>query len=63
MTFSKLSRITARDGRLPPGRRPRAFAIAPSAEGRPNRGLGGDVRAPKPITAEQVAWLRATRPA
>jgi hypothetical protein len=31
--------------------------------GRPNRNLGIDVRAPKPITPEQAKWLRANRAA
>lgn len=63
MTFAKLSKILADTGRLPPGGRPAASLIVPSAEGRPNRNLGIDVRAPKPITPEQAAWLRATRAA
>ena len=63
MTFSQLSAIMARDGRLPPGGRPQAFAVVRSAEGRPNRELGIEVRAPKPITPEQAAWLRRTRTA
>ncbi len=63
MTFSELSSIMAREGRLPPGGRPHAFAVVRSAEGRPNRELGIDVRAPKPVTPEQAAWLRRTRAA
>jgi hypothetical protein len=63
MTFSKLSRILADTGRLPPGGRPHASLIVGSAEGLPSRNLGIDVRAPKPITPEQAAWLRATRTA
>jgi hypothetical protein len=63
MTFSELSRIAARDGKLPPGRRPHASLIVRSAEGQPDRGLGIEVRAPKPITPAQAAWLRATRAA
>ncbi len=63
MTFSELSRIVARDGRLPAGGRPGAFAIALSAEGRPNRDASRGARAPKPITPEQAAWLRETRAA
>ena len=63
MTFTELSRIAARDGKLPPGGRPHASMIVRSAEGQPNRSLGIEVRAPKPITAAQAAWLRETRPA
>lgn len=63
MTFSELSRIAARDGRLPPGRRPHPSLIVRSAEGQPNRDLGIDVRAPNPITPAQAAWLRETRAA
>ena len=40
-----------------------ASFIVRSAEGRPNRDLGLPVRVPKPVTAEQAAWLRTTRPA
>lgn len=63
MTFSQLSRIVARDGKLPSGGRPAASFIVRSAEGRPSRDLGIDVRAPKPITPEQAAWLRSRRAA
>lgn len=63
MTFSKLTAFVAREGRLPPGGRPAASLFVRSAEGGPNRNLGIDVRAPKPITPEQAKWLRATRPA
>lgn len=63
MTFSELSRLLARDGRLPPGGRPHASFIVRSAEGLPSRDLGIDVRAPKPITPAQAAWLRAERAA
>ena len=63
MTFSELSKILADTGRLPPGRRPAASFVVRSAEGLPNRNLGIDVRAPKPITPAQAKWLRATRPA
>ena len=63
MTFSELSRIAARDGRIPPDRRPAASFVVRSAEGRPPRELGFGTRAPKPVTAEQAAWLRRTRPA
>lgn len=63
MTFPELSRIVARDRRVPAGDRPDAFAIAPSAESRPNRDLAAVPRAPKPITPEQAAWLRAGRAA
>ena len=61
MTFSQLSTIVAREGRIPPGGRPHASLIVRSAEGAPNRDLGIEVRAPKPITAAQAAWLRADR--
>ncbi len=63
MTFSELSKILADTGKLPPGARPVASVFLRSAEGLPSRKLGIDVRPPKPITAEQAAWLRATRPA
>lgn len=63
MTFSKLSKILADTGRLPPGGRPAASLIVRSAEGLPSRNLGIDVRAPKRITAEQAAWLREHRAA
>lgn len=63
MTFAKLSDIAVRTGKLPPGGRPHASLIVRSAEGGPNRDLGVDVRAPKPLTAEQAAWLRAPRAA
>jgi hypothetical protein len=61
MTFSELSRIAARDGKLPAGKRPHASLIVRSAEGQPDRSLGIEVRAPKPITPAQAAWLRAPR--
>ena len=63
MTFSALSRIAAREGRIPPNSRPAASFVVRSAEGRPSRGLGLGARAPKPITPAQAAWLRDTRPA
>lgn len=63
MTFSELSRIAARDGRVPPGSRPAASFVVRSAEGRPSRELAIGARAPKPVTAEQAAWLRRPRPA
>lgn len=63
MTFSELSRIAARERRLPAGVRPHASLIVCSAEGQPNRKLGIEVRAPKPITPAQAAWLRETRAA
>ena len=63
MTFSKLSKILADTGKLPPGARPAASAFLRSAEGLPSRNLGIDVRAPKRITPEQAAWLRETRAA
>ena len=63
MTFSKLTRIAARDGRITPERRPAASFVVRSAEGRPNRDLGIGAHGPKPITPEQAAWLRETRPA
>lgn len=63
MTFSELSRIAAREGRLPAGGRPHASLIVSSAEGQPNRDLGIEVPAPKPITPAQAAWLREGRAA
>ena len=63
MTFSQLSKILSDTGKLPPGGRPAASFVVRSAEGLPNRNLGIDVRAPKRITPEQAAWLRAIRPA
>ena len=63
MTFDQLSKILADTGKLPPEGRPAASLIVRSAEGLPNRNLGIDVRAPKRITPEQAAWLRATRAA
>ncbi|HWI08339.1 MAG TPA: hypothetical protein VNT54_12600 [Solirubrobacteraceae bacterium] len=63
MTFSELSRIAAREGRIPPERRPAASFVVRSAEGRPTRDRETGARAPKPITAQQAAWLRETRPA
>jgi hypothetical protein len=63
MTFTELYKILSDTGRLPPGGRPAASFIVPSAEGLPSRDLGIDVRAPKRITAEQAAWLRSERAA
>jgi hypothetical protein len=63
MTFSELSKILADTGKLPPGGRPAASFIVPSAEGLPSRTLGIDVRAPKPITPAQAKWLREQRAA
>ena len=63
MTFSELSKIVARDGRIEPDSRPAASFVVRSAEGSPSRVLGTGARAPKPVTAEQAAWLRETRPA
>jgi hypothetical protein len=63
MTFTELSKILADTGRLPPSGRPAASLIVGSAEGLPNRNLGIDVRAPKPITPEQAKWLRENRAA
>jgi hypothetical protein len=58
VTFSQLSKILSDTGKLPPGSRPAASFIVRSAEGLPNRNLGIDVRAPKPITPAQARWLR-----
>ncbi len=59
MTFAKLTAFVARERRLPPGGRPAASLFVASAEHRNS----ADVRAPKPITAEQAKWLRTVRPA
>jgi len=61
MTFSELSKILADTGRLPPSGRPAASFVVRSAEGLPNRNLGIEVRAPKPITPAQARWLREQR--
>jgi len=63
MTFSALSKFLADTGRLPAGGRPAASFVVRSAEGLPNRNLGIEVRAPKPITPAQARWLREQRAA
>jgi hypothetical protein len=63
MTFSELSKRLAATGKLPPGGRPAASFVVRSAEGLPNRNLGIEVRAPKPITPAQARWLREQRAA
>jgi hypothetical protein len=61
MTFAKLVQALADTGRVPDGARQPASIVLGSAEGAPNRALGIDVRAPRPVTAAQTARLRATR--
>ncbi len=63
MTFSELSKFLADTGKLPPSGRPAASFVVRSAEGLPNRNLGIEVRAPKPITPAQARWLREQRAA
>jgi len=61
--FSELAKILADTGKLAPGGRPAASFVVRSAEGRPNRNLSIDARAPKPITRGQAKGLRENRAA
>lgn len=61
MTFDELSRQTATARRLPEGQSVRASVQVSSAEGRPNKDLGIEVRPPSRITSAQTAKVRGAR--